>query len=184
MEKEMLLLLINSSENCNLRKLLSGKVYNSSLLKSMILNNEFIICGGGIIDRKILEEVIDKKNLQLLKENLISVQSDEEFNHAKIVIHSYYEHQQKEQKENDNILEDKILETIKQFIPDPDNQIKVLEILKVSKGLTGEKAFLQADKVYPFISKRDDLLKIFSTIEINLKNYNVKERKENGKIII
>lgn len=182
MEKEKLFLLIKLAENYDLKKLLYGKVYNSPLLKSIISNNEFTICGGGLIDTKILEEVINKKDLQLLKENLISVQNNEEFHKAENIIHSYYESQQKEQKEHDNFTEEKILETIKQFIPDPDNQIKVLKIVKDSKGLIGEKAFLQADKVFPLVSKRDDLLKIFSTINISLKNYNVKERTKNGKI--
>lgn len=102
MDKENLLLLIKLSEKtkCNyeLLKLLYGKIYSGSSLEEMISDDHFTICGGGIIKTEVLETVMLEKDLQLLNENLISVQNDDEFHKAKDTILSYYEEQKKKKK--------------------------------------------------------------------------------------
>lgn len=79
-------------------------------------------------------------------------------------------------------MEQNILSIVKEFVEDPETQQIILGIIKASKKLTGEKLFLQVDKVYPFVPKRENLIKIFSTVDVNLKNYIIKERIKNGKI--
>ncbi|NME35602.1 MULTISPECIES: hypothetical protein [Fusobacterium] len=113
-EKEKLIKLCSVLNGFNCLQLIYGKIYKVSELTILLENSNYIILGTGVIESKNLDKLEGQEKLKYIEENIIQIQTEEEFQafKEKLILEKKEHAQQKEfsEKQWETILKNTIEE--------------------------------------------------------------------------
>lgn len=182
-----LILFFTRKGNYELLIALHGKIYNFSEVDEFIIKEKirYTIIGNGVISSEKLLELSEKENWEQFEESFIPIRNQEELEKFKQVITSEKETEKTLAKNSEISIDESIWEKIKEYISDNEEQEKVFDIVKNSKGLPKEELLCQMDKVYKIVNSQQKLTEIFMAypiLGVTKNTYVLKDRKEKGVI--
>lgn len=183
--KEILLTLIKVAlylEDYATVQILTGKCFNLSELEAKIFlkKGEYHIVGAGVIEKKILTPPSDNKNFI---NHIIPIRTQEEFDSFLKHMTTVEENKDHIIKEDEYCVDEKIKETIREYITDEKEVEHIFSIVKGSSNLSKERLLTNMDIVYKILNSQQNTTAIFMSnpkTRVNKNTYSVKDRKAGG----
>ncbi|MBS9775965.1 MAG: hypothetical protein KGV57_02615 [Fusobacterium sp.] len=133
------------NEDYKTTKVLVSKIYKESEVEKFLrIHKEYIIVGGGVIKKENFNENLIKENYENLKDNLIVVSNEDEWNEFKTSINDLTAEKEEEQLEVNSNLK----EIIKKYVKDEEQQKITFNCVKNSIGKTKKEILNNMDIVY------------------------------------
>ncbi len=165
------------NEDYKTTKVLVSKIYKESEVEKFLrMHKEYIIVGGGVIKKENFNENLIKENYENLKDNLIVVSNEEEWNEFKTLINNQTAEKEESQLEIDSNLK----KVIEKYIENIQEQKKIFNCVKNSIGKTKEEILNNMDIVYISVGEHkghmEEIFMAEPNIAITKNLYVVKDR--------
>lgn len=156
------------------------KIYDSSHVKRLLLNNDtYTIIGEGVIKTEVVETLEKKFDPSLFTSSFIFVRNEDELK----ALQNILSESQVQIELNNEDADKKIKLIISKYIPNKEIQEKVFEIVKESEGLDLSNLRKNMTKVYEIVESQGALTEIFQAnpkLKVN-KNTFVAKRDYDSK---